>query len=450
MATASDTIAEKVQKRFRNIQDMYSRFSVDRGLDDIKLEKWENLGEVRTYTTGYLEQDKVSPCIDTVVMALLASKAGRGQGDSTALVQSSSLQSVEIGGQMLEWRPDRPIPSFLLNIEVLAAPVVLPLSKCSWVVPFEKSKDFVGRESILTRLLESVPPRADEYRCQQVIIEGLGGIGKTQIALETAFRVRKKYQDCSIFWVPAVNATSFENAYRAIDAGTWLLIIDNADDAKLLFDDMHLADYLPSNSKGSILFTTRHHHIVSKLGIPARDAITIKEMSKDKALALLKTHLQEHQTYDAESTTKLLEFLTYLYPWPYGRHLDEDMISLLSKDFNDLHRYDDSQNPVATTWLISFRHISRHYPLAADYLRFMCFLAEKDVPQSLLPPAPSGTAAVEAIGTLKAYAFVTQRQEKEQEQTAYDMHRLVQVSMLNWLAQAGKLEEWATKALQQL
>ncbi|KAK3316580.1 hypothetical protein B0H66DRAFT_561664 [Apodospora peruviana] len=69
MATESDTIAEKVQKRFRNIKDMYLLFSVDCGLDNIELEEWENLGEVRTYTTGYLEQDTVSSCIDTVVMA---------------------------------------------------------------------------------------------------------------------------------------------------------------------------------------------------------------------------------------------------------------------------------------------------------------------------------------------------------------------------------------------
>ncbi|KAK3376988.1 hypothetical protein B0T24DRAFT_665831 [Lasiosphaeria ovina] len=499
MATESDTTAERVQKRFRNIKDTYLRFSVDRGLNDIKLEEWENLGEVRTYTTGYLEQDTVSSYIDTVVMALLASKAGQGQGESTTQVQISGSQSIEMGGsqrqpQMMGWRPDRPIPSFPLSIEVIAAPIVLPPSKCSWVVPFEKNNDFVGRESILTRLLESVPPLTDKDRCQRVVIEGLGGIGKTQIALETAFRVRKKYHDCSVFWVPAVNATSFENAYRAIgqqlqvagidedtadaktlvktalsreDAGAWLLVIDNADDTKLLFDDMHLANYLPSSPKGSILFTTRNHHIVSKLGIPARDVITINEMSKDEALALLKTHLQEHQTYDTERTTQLLEFLTYLplairqasafmaknqiSTTEYLRlclSSDEAIISLLSNDFNDLHRYSDSQNPVATTWLLSFQHILQHYPLAADYLRFMCFLVEKDIPQSLLPPAPTEIAAVEAIGTLKAYAFVTQRQEQEQD--AYDMHRLVQLSMLNWLAQAGKQEEWATKVLQQI
>ncbi|KAI1382500.1 uncharacterized protein F4822DRAFT_435520, partial [Hypoxylon trugodes] len=136
-------------------------------------------------------------------------------------------------------------------------------------------------------------------------LEGLGGIGKTQIALETAYQVRDKHPDCSVFWVPAVDATSFENAYRDIghqlgvkgieddkadakmlvkaalshkSAGSWLLVIDNADDLKL-FADATLSDYLPFNWNGSILFTTRNHSIVSNLDISLEGLINIGEMS---------------------------------------------------------------------------------------------------------------------------------------------------------------------------
>jgi hypothetical protein len=84
-----------------------------------------------------------------------------------------------------------------------------------WVVPLGRNKDFVGRESLLAQLLEKIPPSADEDDCQRTAIEGLGGVGKTQIALEAAFRVHAKH-DCSVFWIPAVDATTFENAYREI------------------------------------------------------------------------------------------------------------------------------------------------------------------------------------------------------------------------------------------
>lgn len=48
------------------------------------------------------------------------------------------------------------------------------------------------------------------------MIEGLGGIGKTQLAIEAAYRVRDANLDCSVFWVPAVSTVMFENACRDI------------------------------------------------------------------------------------------------------------------------------------------------------------------------------------------------------------------------------------------
>jgi hypothetical protein len=68
----------------------------------------------------------------------------------------------------------------------------------------------------MDRLLERVPPNVDKDNCQRTAIKGLGGVGKTQMALEAGFRVRDQHQNCSVFWVPAVDITSFENAYREI------------------------------------------------------------------------------------------------------------------------------------------------------------------------------------------------------------------------------------------
>ncbi|KAK3935926.1 putative kinesin light chain [Diplogelasinospora grovesii] len=366
-----------------------------------------------------------------------------------------------------------------------------------FVVAFGRNKDFVGRKEILSDLLKRIPPSRDEDDCQRTAIEGLGGVGKTQIALEAAFQVRG---DCSVFWVPAVDATSFENAYRDIgrrlgiagmdedkadvkalvkaalsheSAGRWLLIVDNADDMELLFSatGTGLSDYLPFSRMGSILFTTRNHKVVVRLGIPERGIINTAEMSQEEATELLQRNLKESQTRDTKNTADLLDLLANL---PLAikqasaymakeqistleylelfRSSDKDMIDLLSRNFEDRYRYQGiqnqyqgMQNAVATTWLISFRQISHDNPLAADYLRFMCFLAEKDIPESLLSPARN-TQTVEAIGALKAYAFITQREGRD----TFDVHRLVRLAMQNWLDKGGELEECITRAIQRL
>ena len=361
------------------------------------------------------------------------------------------------------------------------------------MVPFGRNKGFVGRGSVLEQLLATVPPEKEKDDCQRTAIEGIGGIGKTQIALETAYRVRDKYPNCSVFWVPAVDVTTFENAYRDIgrklnvdgvdddkadvktlvnaalareSAGSWLLVIDNADDAGL-FGDTSLTEYLPFSVKGSILVTTRNHEVVVGMDIAATNTILVEGMSKDEALNFLNTNLQERQMNNMEHTAELLELLAYL---PLAlkqasafmakknlsttkyldicRSSDKEMANLLSENFEDRHRYTaykEIQNPVATTWLISFRHVSDHDQLAADYLKFMCLLSEKDIPLSILPPA-EGLAKAKAIGTLKSFAFISEHETPD----AYDVHRLVRLAMFNWLKEKGHLNEWTITVLKRL
>ncbi|OWT42400.1 phosphorylase superfamily [Pochonia chlamydosporia 170] len=360
-----------------------------------------------------------------------------------------------------------------------------------FLVPFGRNQTFVGRETILSKLLERICPGTNQDDCQRTAVEGLGGVGKTQIALEAVYRVRNVHPDCSIFWVPAVDANTFENAYRDIgkrmkiqgidedkadikrlvktalsddSSGCWLLVVDNADDITLLFGVTRLSDYLPFSRKGSILFTTRNHMTVVKLDIPKSGVLTLAEMSRTEATELLQTNLTSNQTSDIESNMELLDFLTdlplaikqasaymaetgittarYLHHY---RSSDKNMITLLSRDFKDQGRYQTMRNPVATTWLISFDHVSRDKPLAARYLRFLCLLGEKDIPTSLLPPPESELDMDEAIGTLRAYAFITQREGQD----SIDMHRLVRLAMQNWLGNE-ELKSSVTSAIQRL
>ncbi|KAH7215414.1 hypothetical protein DER44DRAFT_820271 [Fusarium oxysporum] len=366
------------------------------------------------------------------------------------------------------------------------------LKTCHFMVPFGRNKGFVGRTSILDELLKKIPPGVDEDDCQRTAIEGLGGVGKTQIALEAAHRVHDIHPDCFVFWVPAIDAASFENAYREIgqrleisgiddekaniktlvkvalsqeNAGTWLLIIDNADDMQLLFSNSALCDHLSFSRNGSILFTTRNHEVTGCLDIRRKDVITVAEMARVESIALLQQDLKEAQTCDNKSITVLLDFLADLplairqassfmaktgtTTTKYLSHCqasDKTLIKLLGRNFEDRNRYKASDNPVATTWLISFEHISRDMPLAVHYLKFMCFLAEKDIPVSLLPPADDEINADEAIGTLKAYAFINQRGGS----SSFDIHRLVRLAVQNWLEEKGERGAVITTVIQRL
>lgn len=361
-----------------------------------------------------------------------------------------------------------------------------------WLVPFGRNEDFVGREYILRELMKRILPHAKPDDCQRTAIEGLGGVGKTQIALEAAFRVRDNIPDCSVLWVSAVDINSFENSYREIgrkfnvkgieedgadvkplvkaalsedNAGKWLLIIDNADDINLLFNSLAPSDYLPFSNKGSILFTTRNHDVVRELDISELQVFPVGEMSRPDAIKMLKKNLNEPQMYDKKNTMLLLDFLadlplaikqasayiarTRITTTEYLERClssDKTMIKLLSKDFQDRGRYSTVKNPIATTWLISFEQISRVSSLSAQYLAFLCFLAEKGIPRSLIPQAQDEIEADEAIGTLKAYAFITQREG----QNIFDMHRLVRLAMQNWLDEKGEQEKYVTKVIKRL
>ncbi|KAK7959729.1 TPR-like protein [Apiospora aurea] len=333
---------------------------------------------------------------------------------------------------------------------------------------------------------------------------GLGGIGKTQVAIEAAYRVRKAHPDCSVFWVPAVDMTMFENAYREIgqalgvkgmeddkadvkalvkaalgrdEAGQWLLIIDNADRSHLLLtanqtdstqlrlDPTKLTSYLPASRKGSILFTTRNHQ--AAVGFEPRQGLfKIDTLDYCDSIQLLQRGLRPSQIGDPHNTKLLLDYLahlplairqasaymasntnaTVLKYLSYCKSSDQSMIKMLSKDFEDQDRYQAIQNPIAVTWLISFQQIQRDTPLAAGYLRSIVYFAEKDIPISFLPAGEDEMDRDEAISTLQAYTFIIDRGTLDR----FDIHRLVRLTTRNWVQIQGKQSQQVTDIVRQL
>jgi tetratricopeptide (TPR) repeat protein len=360
------------------------------------------------------------------------------------------------------------------------------------VLPFGRNKEFVGRQSQLDRLITILHTEDTTEDCQRAALVGLGGVGKTQIALEIAFQIQKLSPEYSLFWVRASDRTSFETAYRQIGqqlkipgldddkadvkelvraalslerSGKWIMIVDNADDFELLYtradastESRALHEYLPCSPLGAILFTTRDREAATKYAGP--NVIVIEEMDDGESRVLLKTSLQNKRLVeDEDGTTKLLKLLVNLplaimqaaaYLNAKGATIAEylriyeessdSVIKLLSKDFEDRRRYPGLKNPVATTWLISFEQIRLRDPLAADYMAFISCINDQDIPGDLLPPAPRLQKA-EAIGTLKAFGFIKKRLRGE----SYDMHRLVHIAMQSWLSLNDELKSWNEK-----
>ncbi|KJJ33049.1 putative kinesin light chain [Aspergillus flavus AF70] len=349
-----------------------------------------------------------------------------------------------------------------------------------WVVSLARNSKFVGRQDEIAQLEELLAMQDGPKR---IAITGLGGIGKTQVALEVAYRIRDRDRECSVFWVPCTSHGMIEQTFVNIAqtlglhdvkqaeakeqiriylsserAGKWLLIFDNADDSEMWLTGNDatpaLEKFLPQSDQGHILFTTRNGELAVDLAGP--DVISIPDVDKEAALDILENLLlQKHLLEDRNTTVALLEQLAFL-PLAiaqasayinkkrltlsgYLTLLQEeegDAVELLSEDFRDPGRYKDIQNPVITTWLISFRQIQHQDQLAADYLSFMACINPRNIPQSLLPPQTSRKQRLDALGLLNAYSFTNS------QDLNISMHRLVHIATRNWLRKNGLLSHW--------
>ncbi|KAI9706228.1 MAG: hypothetical protein M1812_008242, partial [Candelaria pacifica] len=345
-------------------------------------------------------------------------------------------------------------------------------------IPFLRNRRFIGRTKKLKELEEKLIVSND---CQKLALVGLGGVGKTQVALELAYTVKERWPEYSIFWVPALSAESFEKAYDDIaircsialnpkeedpkesvrrylnssSAGKWLLVVDNSDEEEVLFGTSGVLrgviDYLPESESGLILFTTRHRGIA--VSLVGNQIVEIQEMDCKEAESFLTESLTRKELlYNPTVITDLLNELTHL-PLAIAqaaaylnamqisiqdylsllKNTEQDMVGLLSREFRDDTRYKNSRNSVAATWLISFNQIRRSDSVAADILSFVSCIENKAIPQSILPSIEPKEQMVHAIGTLRAYAFVTRPGNGDM----YEMHRLVHLATKVWLYKYG-------------
>jgi hypothetical protein len=81
------------------------------------------------------------------------------------------------------------------------------------MIPFARNSSFVGRQEEIQKI-ENLIAMPDGSR--KLAIARLGGVGKTQIALELAYRMRDREPECSIFWIPCTSYKAIEQAYLSI------------------------------------------------------------------------------------------------------------------------------------------------------------------------------------------------------------------------------------------
>jgi NB-ARC domain len=142
-------------------------------------------------------------------------------------------------------------------------------------VPYERNPVFTGREELIARLRTKLASSSAAALSQTEAISGLGGIGKTQTALEYAYRFRKDYT--AVLWVTAETEQTLSAGFSAIaqllqlperdspeqdevrkavlrwleSQEQWLVVFDNIDKPELL------KAYLPRQYRGHVLLTSR-------------------------------------------------------------------------------------------------------------------------------------------------------------------------------------------------
>ncbi|KAE8396585.1 P-loop containing nucleoside triphosphate hydrolase protein [Aspergillus alliaceus] len=174
---------------------------------------------------------------------------------------------------------------------------------------------------------------------RKIAISGLGGVGKTHIALELIYRVRKRDSGYSIFWIPCTSPENIEQSYLSITQVLgmqdvepaeakeqvktylghksdlkWLLIFDNADDMDMWIDGGNgapaLKDFMPRTEQGRIIFTTCNKKLAVKL---APCQILVSEVDEETGMKMLGKSLSlEGLSEERDTAVDLLTQLAFL------------------------------------------------------------------------------------------------------------------------------------------
>jgi len=317
-----------------------------------------------------------------------------------------------------------------------------------WNVPHLRNPNFTGRESLLDNLHSTL------ISGQPAAIHGLGGVGKTQLAVEYAYRHAAEYE--LVWWVRAEELatlaadlaalagplnlpekddpdqpTVVKAVRRDLEQRTgWLLVFDNAPGQEAV------RDYFPPGAAGHVLVTSRNprwREVASPLTVQVMErdesvAFLLKRTGQDdeaaagelaEALGDLPLALAQAGAYISETGTTLAAYL----------ELFQSRRTELWKKERPPLEYPDT---VATTWDLSFQQVQRASPAGADLLNLCAFLAPDDILQDILSegaqhlPDLLAEAVADPLDFNEAVAALLHYSLLERTGEALSIHRMVQ------------------------
>lgn len=358
-----------------------------------------------------------------------------------------------------------------------------------WNVPYHRNPFFTGRETVLTTLHETLSVRGVAALAQALALSGLGGIGKTQTAVEYAYRYAGEY--IGVLWVradtretlladllglarlldlPEKNEQDSGRAAAAVKRWLetnpgWLLIFDNVEDLPLV------GTFSPGEGQGHILLTTRSQ----VTGTFAR-RVDLEEMFAEEGMLFLLRRarmikqdagfadIPSAALPNAKEIAELLDGLPLALDQA-GAYIEETHCSLsdyLSRyrtrrvDLLNWHGWarTDHPEPVATTWSLSFEKVEQQSPAAADLLRLCAFLEPSAIPEEILTEGAPGLgqaldqAVGDPVGLEEAYRELRKFSllRRDAQAKILTVHRLVQ-AVLRENMDGEAQRQWAERAI---
>ncbi|WP_438491692.1 tetratricopeptide repeat protein [Streptomyces asiaticus] len=310
---------------------------------------------------------------------------------------------------------------------------------------------FVGRETEMTLLDRALRPRTERAATQVLTqaMSGLGGVGKSTLALRFAHDRRPHYS--AVWWInaetpgtitdslaeltaavnPEINTTTAASAALAqwalawLDAHPgWLLVFDNATEPD------HLAPYLARLTSGDHLITSRLTHGWDAL---AAQPLHLDVLTASAATSLLHQLAKVDHPAEHLAAAELANELGHLplaleqagvyihrTRGTYSGYL-QGLRTQAARMLNTPGNGAPHSTTIARTWRVTLDTIADRNPLAVHLLRVMAWFAPHDIPRDLL----NGTAdepgtEIDALALLSDFSMITLTE------TTTAAHRLVQ------------------------